>query len=908
LTQQWQSGRDDDDPATEIQWTDIPGATARTYATPPLQLADDGTLFRQVATNTVGSAISRVARVSVLAAPVFPSIASQPQWLAVQASEHAFFSVQAGGGGLSYAWERSSDGRNFQPIPDTDAPTFTLFNATLADDNSWFRVSARNSAGVVTSDAALLRVSLLPPARRRVSGGEQFSVGLHSDGSLRSWGQGHTWGALGDGTFEPRSDAVQVALIDDARAVSIGTRHSLVVRSNGEVWGWGKGLHGELGAAANEATPIRIASIILARAVAAGHGHFSPSDDRDDLSAYPSDFSLVASANGIVRAWGRNESGQLGDGTINSRPDAQLVGTLSGVINVAAGSGHSLALRSDGSVYAWGRNEHGQLGDGQIAASLRPIPVAIPVAAPATVIEIVASGSTSYALDSRGDVWAWGNNSAGNVGDGTTADKPSPQLVPLPMPAKSIAAGLNHAVALLLDGRVFAWGSNEFGECACGAQPTASANLPAHVANLPPDIVAIGAGTAHSLALDADGNVWGWGRNDTFQLNDGTSLNRGQPVMVNNVDLNGADVAPPHLTNRIAAGAAHSLAVRDGGVSGSEVFSWGSDQEGQLGSGPGQEDRNRPAVIASPNRVRAVAAGDLHSLAVLENGDVWGWGWNDQGALGEIEESVFIETPGRIPDVSGVRTACGGGLHSIFLLEDGTLLALGANANGQLGAGSTAQNSITALRVTGLEGVTAIACGRNHSLALMSDNTVRAWGRNHRGQLGNGSFDDQPVRSPVAVSNLTDVVAIAAGHNHSLALLRNGSVWAWGSNERGQLGDGTTEMRLLPVPALAAGRFVQLAGGPEFSVALRAGGGVVAWGDNQSAQLGIGGQEPAFSAEPVEPSISNVIEIRAGNSHVLAVRADLSLWAWGANHFGQLGAGSTVDVIPSPVVLPDLAP
>jgi hypothetical protein len=199
--------------------------------------------------------------------------------------------------------------------------------------------------------------------------------------------------------------------------------------------------------------------------------------------------------------------------------------------------------------------------------------------------------------------------------------------------------------------------------------------------------------------------------------------------------------------------------------------------------------------------------------------------------------------------------------------------------------------------VSGLQRVVRIAAGRNLSLALRSDGTVWAWGLNNHGQLGDGTTTNR--RTPVQVSGLQGAVDIAGGRDHGLAVLSNGSVWAWGDNTHGQLGDGTTTNRTSPVRAGGLSDVETVTAGAYHSLALRSDGTVWAWGQNSQGQLGDGSFTRRTTPVRVQ-GLTGVTAIGAGRDHSLVTTSDGSTWAWGLNDFGQLGDGSRTNR-PSPV-------
>ena len=374
--------------------------------------------------------------------------------------------------------------------------------------------------------------------------------------------------------------------------------------------------------------------------------------------------------------------------------------------------------------------------------------------------------------------------------------------------------------------------------------------------------------------------------------------------------------APPAATGvRIAAGSDFSFARRANG----DLYSWGSDSAGTLGAGNGDQSRNVPGLVAT-NNIANLAAGSAHGLAVRGTGEVRGWGYNGFGQLGDGTFTTREAPTGATVDPAGVTqysdavAVCGGDLHSLVLRSGGTVHAMGYNAEGQLGDGSNSDiGRPRGLAVPGIGTAVAIACGQRSSLALLANGTVLAWGRNNAGQLGDGTSVNRNTPTPVA--GLTNVIAIAAGTEHSLALRSDGSVWAWGSNVNGKLGDGTTVNRLTPTATLLTSGITAIAAGNMNSVALRNDSVALSWGINETGQLGSGSLSPGFRPQPAPViDLSNVVAISFGSGalgHGLAVLADGTVWAWGDNmmgtdnsgipRFGKLGNGSSAPFSATPV-------
>lgn len=335
-----------------------------------------------------------------------------------------------------------------------------------------------------------------------------------------------------------------------------------------------------------------------------------------------------------------------------------------------------------------------------------------------------------------------------------------------------------------------------------------------------------------------------------------------------------------------------TAAIVPGGV----PWTWGGNSFGQLGNGTTQP-LLVPGAVTGLSDVVDLHGGREHVAALRGDGTVWTWGSNQQGQLG-IGGTANRSTPTQVQTglaglvVTAVET---GHNSSLALLEDGSVRTWGLNADGQLGDGTTTLRR-TPVRVVGLSEVAAIAAGRNMSYAVRTDGTVWAWGRNDQGQLGDGTRTRRTT--PVQVLTLTNIVAIAGGRDHGLALDGDGRVWAWGSNDYGQLGDGTRTDRVSPIQvnsgALSIVGAREVIAGAHHSYALRTDGTVAAWGRNYRNNLGDG--TTRLRTRPVSvANLASVVSIGSGRDTGMAVLTDGRVMAWGSNSAGQIGNGNTVN-------------
>jgi alpha-tubulin suppressor-like RCC1 family protein len=336
----------------------------------------------------------------------------------------------------------------------------------------------------------------------------------------------------------------------------------------------------------------------------------------------------------------------------------------------------------------------------------------------------------------------------------------------------------------------------------------------------------------------------------------------------------------------------------------SAAAGWGINGDGQLGNGTGNLDSavnpNWTAVTGLTSGVVQISAGDASALALTSDGSVWAWG-NNLGNGASNPSDVPVQVPG----LTGIAAVSAGSNVSVALRSDGTVWTWGGNDGGDLGDGTTTASS-TPVQVTGLTGVTQIAAGGAFVLALRSDGTVWAWGSNGSGELGNGTTFDSSV--PVQVTGLSRVTAIAAGQYDSMAVATKGyvnmlsAVYEWGANEHGQIGDGTYRERPVPVQINGIGtqHVSGIAAGGEFSVVLGTDGSVWDWGVNNIGQLGDGSTANAIVPVEAQGMGSGITQISAGENHVLALRSDGTVEAWGDNFCGELGNGTNDPAVPNP--------
>ena len=746
-----------------------------------------------------------------------------------------------------------------------------------------------------------------------LAGGASSSLFLHSDGSV--WGTGNVTRTTSQvGATSP----IRLLQLPNVVAVDAGTSGSdFAVLADGTLWGSGENSERQLadGTTQYRFQPQPIPGLSGIKAVA--------------VEAHV----LALKQDGTVWAWGRNDSGELGDGTrIDRYAPVQVVG-LFNVAKISAGIGSSLALKADGTVWGWGGTRWCQ--NGNVSSTGDP-GCAVPgqVSNLDQVVAIAAGAFFGLVLRADGTVWAWGQNDAGQLGNGTLTPANGP-VRPLGLSSvMAIAAGANFSLALKPDGSVWAWGNNNAGQL--GVSGITYSATPVQVPGLA-DIVALGAGWNHALAMRRDGTVFSWGANSRGQLGDGTLQNRSAPQPVLGPGGSGQLnlLQPPPANPNQLPQAQISLSVNSGSapltVQASAVdatdpdgtiaaFYWRSS-DGQQATGPsatfaftqagtyqvdlliedntGGRGSARQAVIVTP-AVAAVSASPKaairknFSMALTNDGRIRVWGWSGWFGFYDRLAQEALPRLNPLPLANGITGAidfASGGTHAHVLLSGGSVLGWGSNPDGTAGVDSQADAIYQPQTLPNLPAVQALAAGGNHGLALTRDGRVFSWGGNAEGQLGLG--DSQNRNSPVEVAGLSGVVAIAAGWYVSMALKADGTVWAWGNNNGWQLGDGTRISRNRPiqVPTLAN---VQKIFAASWNAGYAIKGDGTVWATGQVPAMD-GDPGPAAGARHLS-LLDGVVQIAAGDQHIIARKTDGTVWTVGARSSQALGLEGVGDV------------
>jgi alpha-tubulin suppressor-like RCC1 family protein len=713
----------------------------------------------------------------------------------------------------------------------------------------------------------------------------------------------------------PTRDGQSWPAVGNVVAVASGDAHTCVLAGGpgngtspgGAVWCWGEGSAGQLGNGSYNASsiPQQVSGIGVgttppAVAIASGANH-----------------ACAVLVNGTVQCWGDNNQGQLGVavGPRSNTPVEAFYNTHDEyAVAVAAGAEHTCVIQAGGYVGCWGGNYYGQVGVGTSGGAHITYANAQSVTLSGYAVAIAAGRLHTCALvveASSTAVQCWGDNLKGQLGNGTTTPASSPVTVFGLSGVRSISAGGDHTCALLANGAVECWGDNGDGETGNGTSGQAGSNNPVGSAlyTTAPAAVsglscatsaqcarAITSGYFHNCAVLGSGATECWGAGEHSQIGNNQVVEQNTPAATN-------------LGALVSIGAQ----MTQGGFSACTLLAsggaecWGDGANYQLDDGtPG--DHTTPTYVqglpysgnTSNTPAISMCQGDFFTCALLVNGQVDCWGDNSYGQTGNgVVGGLAVSMPNPVTMLGTALQITCGGYHACALIDDGTLRCWGRNTYGELGDGSTTTTG-TPQTVSSLGWATQVAAGGYHTCAI-SGGSAYCWGYNAWGQLGNSAYPSGSS-TPVAVSSLGgNLRSLGIGYGHSCALSGNGTASCWGLNNAGQLGDGNTGTNATTPVSVSNGFAWAAIGGGEFhTCGLTAAGLVQCWGNAVDGELGDNSTTPT----DVPPDAGTGVQLDGGAvvtsaaalgfglEGACALRTDGTVYCWGDNSYGEDGNGT----------------
>jgi len=752
----------------------------------------------------------------------------------------------------------------------------------------------------------------------QLSSGDWHSCAILDDASLQCWGR-NTDGQLGDGTNADSSTPVSISIGENILAVSAGARHTCAITDSWALKCWGDNSNGQLGIGSTTSsnTPSTVTVGGNAVAVSAGGSHTCALLDGND-----------------VKCWGENSDGQLGDGGTNQQNDAATVSaSLTGAISIDSGDSHTCAVDSSDSLHCWGGSANGQVGDGSTSDQITS-PIEIPLGQNLGALSVSSGSSYTCVVGSNDLARCWGGHGSGALSLGTA---PSEFTIPMWRYIGSSERDWNQNGNLNIfevsvsnddDGDGFpnsvdsdpsnptvaaSCVSGSFGRFTCrqatpGYYVSGTGNTVMTPAS--PGNYTDTSGATSQVQCDVGKFQRLSGQTSCDEAEPGyyvpsQGAYEGTPCPAGQYnDLPGQDSVAAckwadegHSVSvilRMTSGASHSCAILDDG----SVSCWGENSNGQLGDGSRSPSLD-PEKSSMPLGREAVgiSAGSYHTCTVFDDGSVRCWGSNEFGQLGD-GTTIERTSPVTVDLGQGMSALeiSSGESHTCVVLNDRSVKCWGQNVNGQLGDGTTIDRTSPVLVDMGGKGALSVSTGSYHTCAIMSDRNVMCWGDNWNGQIGDGTNTDRATPVEIPIPSNGSAISVDAGAMHSCIGMDDGSVFCWGYNAYGQLGNGDNGNSNSPVTVpLSSNQLISsVQVGLFHSCALFDSGEVACWGDNSNGQLGDGSQ--IGSTVPTIVSLGeDATSVSVGQRHSCVILVDASLQCWGANDAGQIGDGTSSD-------------
>jgi alpha-tubulin suppressor-like RCC1 family protein len=755
----------------------------------------------------------------------------------------------------------------------------------LTSDNRLLAWGLNSNGQLGTNDA----ISRSFPAQvggkggwKKISAGASFSVVVRGDGTLFAWGNNAS-GQLGDGTTITKSSPVQIASSVNWLNVDAGIDHVIATNNTALLWVWGKNDAGQLGVndTINRSFPVQVSSPTLIG-----------SNSWLQLSAGLS-FSAAIDTDYKLYAWGLNSSGQLGLTNVNINGDTinrsipTQVGTLSWQL-VSAGQGHTAAIRLDSTLWTWGLNTSFQLGltdTGPAGSSInRSAPVRVTSGSGSGSWKNVSAGN-AFTLAIANDplgltdnlLFSWGRNQEGQTGFvNSTTLRSTPQQITTGSWAL-ISAGSSFSIATNNNKLLYTWGAGAGGTQADGVVSNRSSPVLVSFRSVNSQSSPVQVGTSswtfvsagyyYNLAIRADGTLWGWGENLSGQLGINNAITRSSPVQIGTSSW--TTVSARNGTQTYAG----TAAIR----SDNTLWVWG---QGAYQFGATTVSQSWQQVTNGPS----------HSVAIRSDGSLWAWGLNSSGQIGD-NTTISKSTPVQIGTLSNYVQVGTGKTDSSFAINTlGNLYTWGLNSTGNLGLNDTINRSSPTLVSTNDTSWTFVSGTKG----ITNDGKLYSWGNNDNGQVGDGTTINQSLPTQI-IAGTSFVFTTGSAIARNLAITTTGTLYAWGLNNSGALGDNSTINKSTPVQITFSkpvsynyyGTYLGGAGGnTNGSLALTTGSDGAVLMDTTSGPVGtlFSSISPAISGKTSWAASDGNIQITSYGTYTFTASQNFSLpvYMWGA--------------------------
>lgn len=738
---------------------------------------------------------------------------------------------------------------------------------------------------------------------KEIKAGYHFSVAIKTNGTLWAWGYNAS-GRLGDGTEIDKSTPVQIGTDTDWDKLCVGGYDfTIAIKTNETLWSWGDNSFYQLGdgTTSDSLVPIQVSPLTVWRKIACGYYHTISTRDPakaivltdgiPSAESFGADSEIIKAQISALYGMGSNGYGEIsqpGGGYITIPTQSSV--SSNEWVDVICGHRKTFLIKKDRTLWGMGRQD--AIGNGVIIDAGTDL-VQIGTDTWKTVQNSDWFGDhQSRGITESGELWKWGTPSTVSPEKvGTDTDWVDIQRGPSPW-----------NMLLKANGTIWKWEGTPFGGFATPTQIGADINWEK-----------VKVGYQHALAIKTDGTLWAYGVNDNGELGLGNTTTQYDFVQV----------GTESNWKEIFCGTQHSVGIKTDGT----LWAWGRNDAGQcgVGQGLGTPLANGFVSFSTPQQIGVSTDWDILgrgpyycTFAIKTDKTLWVWGGANEGQsqLGTGNNTEYTPTQVWSGKTLAVAT---GNYHSMFLTLPTTLLKItdgipseesfetnlsisesfgsmygwGLNTSSQLGDGTSATKFVPTQVGSLQTNWVQVSNGFQYGLAIKSDGTLWGWGTNTSGKIGDGTTTTRT--SPVQIGSGTNWAKVSAGTSHSVGIKTDGTLWAWGSNSNGRLGDGTTTTRTSPVQIGSDNTWIQVEAYATHTVGLKNNGTLWSWGDNSQGQLGLGNTTQRTSPTQIGSGTnwSKISTTGDGETFTLAIKNDGTLWAWGQNTNGCLGDGTT---------------
>ena len=734
--------------------------------------------------------------------------------------------------------------------------TSPVIYTRLSEGSHVFGVQATDEAGNVESPP-ILKTWSIEVSWKYISSGHLSSCGVYVDDHLYCWGDNGS-GRLGVGDYSDR-DIPTIVGSDEWKSVSAFYAHACGIKLDGTLWCWGNNSSGQLGNGEHgtgtlfdKVTPEQVGSNSDWKEVTIGM-----------------EFSCAINNSNMLYCWGRNNYGQLGIGSTTDAYTPQQVGSSANWDNIDAGAYHICGIQTNGTLWCWGHNNYGQLGQGNTTDSSSPVKVGTD-----TDWDIVSSGYYfECALKTGNSLYCWGRNDDGELGIGSYNNKYTPTQVGTSTNWTLISAGVGFACGEN-SGDLQCWGDNEKRQLGIETSED-NVNIPTTVKTI--DLNMISAGDSHNCIIDSDNNLFCMGYNYEWELGIGE----------NEYFYTPQEISYSKSVSHFSSGGRSSCLID----SDNHLYCFGESKDGKLGLGANTKAYyNTPQEVDNSNTWKDLSLNLKHSCGIQTDGSLYCWGDNSNYQLG-IGSSTSQSSPVLVGDgTENWFDISTGSSHSCAIKGTGELNCWGYNNRHQVNSSSSTYIATPAKVNDDLDWA-SVTSGVYHNCAIKSNGELYCWGYNSYGQLGLGT--SSTYENITIVGTDTDWSIVSAGGYHSCGIKENGTLWCWGDNNKGQLGLGSSGgSHYSPEQVGSDTNWVKISSGYRYSCAIKSDNTLYCWGSNQYGRLGDGSSTDSSTPVQVQGSWTDVscgVGDYLVDDNTCATDVSGKEYCWGNDKMGVLG-------------------